>query len=171
MKKLLRVVTISALIIAAAAFATVRAQDSESGHRHTAQMNERGDRVMGFSHEKTTHHFYLTGNGGIIRVAANDPNDAVSRNEIREHLAHIAKMFAGGDFRDPMLIHAQVPPGALDMKKLAPQINYKFEETADGGRVYISTADPQAVTAIHKFLRFQIREHHTGDPLSKTTRP
>ncbi|SPE25161.1 conserved exported hypothetical protein [Candidatus Sulfopaludibacter sp. SbA3] len=45
-----------------------------------AEMNNRGDRVMGFSHEKTTHHFRLYADGGAIEVTANDPRDTASRD-------------------------------------------------------------------------------------------
>ena len=38
--------------------------------------------------------------------------------------------------------------------------------TSSGGRVVIRTADRQAKAAIQEFLRYQIREHATGDPLS-----
>ena len=51
------------------------------------------------------------------------------------------------------------------MKSLKSAISYKFEETERGGRVRISTDDPQALTAVQSFLRFQITEHKTGDPL------
>jgi hypothetical protein len=30
--------------------------------------------------------------------------------------------------------------------------------------VRIRTSDPEAVAAVHEFLRFQIRDHGTGDP-------
>jgi hypothetical protein len=36
------------------------------------QMNERGEKGMGFSQTATTHHFYLNESGGIIQVEAND---------------------------------------------------------------------------------------------------
>ena len=49
------------------------------GHDHHAAVNERGDHVMGFDHEKTTHHFRLTKSGGVIEVSANDPKDTDSR--------------------------------------------------------------------------------------------
>jgi hypothetical protein len=39
---------------------------------------ERGDHVMGFSHDATTHHFHLLKDGGEIVVTANDPNDKAS---------------------------------------------------------------------------------------------
>jgi hypothetical protein len=53
------------------------------------EMEKRGDAAMGFSHEKTTHHFILFNDGGAIEVQANDPADKTSRNEIRMHLSHI----------------------------------------------------------------------------------
>ena len=34
---------------------------------------KRGEHVMGFSHEATTHHFRLLNDGGEIDVRANDP--------------------------------------------------------------------------------------------------
>ena len=35
------------------------------------EMNKRGDKVMGFDHLKTTHHFILASDGGVIQVEAN----------------------------------------------------------------------------------------------------
>jgi hypothetical protein len=128
-------------------------------------MNERGDQGMGFSQEKTTHHFYLTKTGGIIQVESNNQEDTVSRDQIREHLGHIAMMFAEGDFDIPMFVHDQVPPGVPEMKQLKAALSYKYEETERGGRVIILSDNPQAVSAVQSFLRFQIREHMTGDPL------
>ena len=58
-------------------------------NRHKA-VEQRGDHMMGFSHDKTTHHFRLYADGGAIEVTANDPNDADSRDQIRMHLSHIA---------------------------------------------------------------------------------
>jgi hypothetical protein len=51
------------------------------------------------------------------------------------------------------------------MKRLKAQIQYKFEATDTGGRVLIRSNNAEAILAIHDFLRFQIREHHTGDSL------
>jgi hypothetical protein len=42
---------------------------------HQATLNQHGDHVMGFSHEKTTHHFELNRDGGVIDVRANDVKD------------------------------------------------------------------------------------------------
>jgi hypothetical protein len=129
------------------------------------KMNERGDHVMGFDHTKTTHHFRLFADGGSIEVAANSTQDKESRDQIRMHLGHIAKMFAAGNFNAPMLIHDQIPPGVPTMQKLKSDIQYKFEETEQGARIRISSNSSEALTAIHDFLRFQIKEHKTGDSL------
>ena len=71
---------------------------------------KRGEHVMGFSHEATTHHFRLFSDGGEIAVTANDPKDKASIDQIRTHLGHIAQMFASGNFKAPMLIHDTNPP-------------------------------------------------------------
>ncbi len=120
---------------------------------------------MGFSHETTTHHFRLTPSGGAIEVTANDPNDAKSREQIRMHLTHITKLFSAGDFNVPMFIHDTNPPGAATMSKLRDQIRYQWKETPRGATIRIFSKNQDAVEAIHQFLRFQITDHKTGDPV------
>jgi len=124
---------------------------------------------MGFSHEKSAHHFRLLSDGGAIEVFANKPEDSVTRDEIRAHLSHIAQMFTEGDFWLPMLIHNMVPPGVPVMESKRAAISYTFEPTPNGGRVRIATADKDALGAIHQFLGFQIDNHRTGD--SKAVEP
>jgi hypothetical protein len=36
----------------------------------------------------------------------------------------------------------------------------------NGGQVSIESNDPIALAAIHDFLRFQITDHGTGDPIN-----
>ncbi|MDQ3013900.1 MAG: glycoside hydrolase [Acidobacteriota bacterium] len=142
-----------------------------SGHDHHAAVNERGDKVMGFSHEKTAHHFLLKPDGGLIEVEIKDKTDAASRDQIQSHLKHIAQKFAAGDFTAPMLIHDKVPPGVPVMKDKKSAIKYQFEQTELGGRIRMTTGDATAIAAIHKFLRFQISDHKTEDSaeIEKTT--
>jgi hypothetical protein len=137
---------------------------SAEGSHHQGVV-QRGDEVMGFSHEKTTHHFRLYADGGAIEAEANDAKDTASRDQIRSHFGHIVTMFAAGDFSSPMLIHAQNPPGTEAMKRLRNVIEYKVESTEKGARIRITTKDPGALRAIHEFLRFQISDHQTGDSL------
>jgi len=132
-------------------------------HDAHSQMNERGERAMGFSQTTTTHHFLLKPDGGVIQVEVKDAKDKENRDNIRTHLRHIAKLFAEGDFDIPMFVHDSVPPGVTEMKQLQERIHYTFEEKPNGGCVIIATADKRAIDAIHRFLRFQIQEHHTGD--------
>jgi len=67
---------------------------------------KRGEHVMGFSHEATTHHFGLFKDGGEIVVTAKDPNDKASIEQIRTHLGHIAKMFSSEIPLTPLAIEA-----------------------------------------------------------------
>lgn len=132
---------------------------------HHAAVEKRGDHAMGFPHDKTTHHFRLAANGGAIEVTANDINDRPSADAVRSHLSKIAVLFGAGDFSTPMLVHNGIPPGVSTMQILKATIHYKYEEISSGGRVLIESSDPVAVAAIHDFLRFQITDHQTGDPL------
>jgi hypothetical protein len=125
---------------------------------------------MGFSQTETTHHFMLTRDGGFIQVEVNDAKDSENLNNIRQHLAHIARMFAEGDFDTPMLVHDRAPSGVAVMQRLKAEIKYAYEETEHGARVWLTTANAEALDAIHEFLRFQITDHKTGDPLEVSDR-
>jgi hypothetical protein len=139
---------------------------------HLAQMKKdadlkaRGALAMGVDQEKTTHHFLLTADGGIIEVGVSEPADVANRDAIRSHLKDIAGEFARGDFTRPFATHNEVPPGVKTMQQRVGSITFGYEDTASGGRVVIRTADRRARMAIHEFLRYQIREHATADPLS-----
>jgi hypothetical protein len=135
--------------------------------QHHAQLNQRGERFMGFDQDATAHHFVLLKDGGRIEVTAKEGNDAGSIAQIREHLRHIAAVFAKGDFNLPALVHdTQAVPGVAAMKTHAAALRFAFEETGRGGHVRITGAGPEAIAAVHEFLRFQITDHKTGDPLT-----
>ena len=130
---------------------------------HHAMVNQHGDHVMGFSHEKTTHHFELNYDGGVIDVRANDVKDTDSRDQIRDHFQHIAQMFAAGNFDAPMLVHSTDVPGTKTMSRLKDQLHWDLEETPRGARLKIVADNKPALDAVHQFLRFQIADHQTGD--------
>jgi hypothetical protein len=131
--------------------------------QHQADVEKHGDQAMGFSHDKTTHHFRLYSDGGAIEVTVNDAKDSPNMQAIRSHLMHIVTMFSKGEFSIPMFVHDQVPPGVPVLKEKHAEISYRFEELPAGGRVRIKTTNPDALKAVHDFLRFQIMDHHTGD--------
>jgi hypothetical protein len=152
------------LLVGSAARAQEKTDHCGGMSDHHAQVDARGDRVMGFDHSKTTHHFLLSTAGGSIEVTANRGEDKESRDAIRGHLAHIARMFSDGDFEAPMLVHDRVPPGVDAMKRKKSGIQWKYEEIENGARIVAITRDPEALSAIHEFLRFQIADHSMGDP-------
>ena len=127
-----------------------------------ADLKRRGDAAMGFDQDKTTHHFRTRADGGAIEVDVKDPSDTASLAQVRAHLKEIASAFKNGDFGKPMETHAEVPPGVLVMQRLAGEITYSYADTPKGGAVTIRTANTDALAAIHEFLDYQIREHHTA---------
>jgi TusA-related sulfurtransferase len=126
-------------------------------------LDQRGDHVMGFSHDATTHHFRLLKDGGEIIVVANDPNDKPSIEQIRAHLYHLVGTFSNGDFNAPMLIHDTNPPGVATMTRLKSEIRYTVSEIDRGAKIRILTSSPETTDAVHAFLLFQIIDHKTGD--------
>ncbi len=134
--------------------------------RKGAELKEHGHMAMGFDQDKATHHFSLSATGGVIAVGANDPADQTIRDQIRAHLQEIAVAFGRGDFDKPLMTHGEVPPGVSGMQRHKDDIAYTFERNDRGGSVRIATKNADALNAIHDFLRYQIKEHATGDPLT-----
>lgn len=136
-----------------------------ASHAKREQVDHRHDVATGVPHEKAVHQFLLAKDGGSIRLEVTDAGDVEARDRIREHLQVVTRSFAAGDFALPMAIHDQVPPGTEVMKKRKGTIRYSYEPTEKGGLVRISTRDARALAAIHDFLRFQVRDHGTSDPV------
>ena len=128
-----------------------------------AQMHARGNHAMGFDQDKTTHHFFLYEDGGAIEVRVNDAGDTTNRDAIRSHLPHIVQMFGDGDFSTPMVVHDTNVPGTKELAALKDRVRYTYIESPAGGRVDIVTTDREALDAVHRFLRYQITDHKTGD--------
>jgi hypothetical protein len=135
-----------------------------------AALKKRGAEAMGFDQDATVHHFRLSPTGGAIEVEVVRPPDEANRTAIRVHLRQIADEFARGEFGKPLATHGEVPPGVAGMQQRRSSIAYRYEETPLGARVVIETSDPEAKTAVHAFLRYQIAEHKTGDPATQPHR-
>lgn len=171
--KLHRLGLMASVMVATVAVANEKQESTRSGmadcpmhSEHAKSVDERGDKGMGFSHEKTTHHFQLLSDGGYIQVTVNDASDRVSQDQIRRHLQHIAKSFAEGNFETPTFVHDRVPPGVQVMRQQKDKILYRYEEIEKGARVNITTSDKDALQAVYAFLRFQITDHRTNDTLA-----
>jgi hypothetical protein len=157
---------VAALVLGSASLA---AQSAPSSHHH-GDVATRGAAVMGFDQAKTVHHFRLHADGGSIEVVVTDPADRTDLDAIRSHLPHIAQLFQQGRFDLPMLVHDTDVPGTAELSRLTSVVRYTYAETPTGGRVDVVTTNADALSALHRFLAFQIADHHTGDPVSITPR-
>jgi hypothetical protein len=161
--------TLAAVLLVPGLLAGGPAEDHAScpmarSHAHRTQVDDRHDEATGVAHEGTVHHFLLTRDGGSIHLEVTDVREVEARARIRKHLRLVARSFAAGDFALPVSIHDQVPPGVGVMKERRSAIRYAYVPSEKGGVVRISTRDARALDAVHEFLRFQIRDHGTGDP-------
>src|SRR5215467_14244534 len=125
----MKVSNLSFLLLFSPVYWSAFAQQSSPGKENDfAGVNSRGDQGMGFSHEKTTHHFHLLADGGAIEIQSNEPTDSATQDAIRSHLAMIAGRFSQGDFAIPIFIHATTPPGVETMQRLKSEITYDAEK-------------------------------------------
>ena len=127
-------------------------------------LKKRGAEAMGFDQDATVHHFRLAATGGSIEVTVKD-QDQNTIAAVRSHLRSIVSEFANGQFDKPFQTHGEVPPGVVEMRKSSQKIAYRYEDLPRGGAVRIETKDAKTLDAVHAFLRYQITEHQTGDPL------
>lgn len=131
-----------------------------------ADMLARGEHAMGFNQVTTSHHFRLWRTGGAIEVHVNGAQPADLKAAVAGHLRSIAVQFSQGDFSIPRQVHGETPAGAEALKGVAGAVTYAFEPGDLGGRILLVGKNEKAVAAIHEFLRYQIREHRTGDRLT-----
>jgi hypothetical protein len=161
--------TAAIIVIAALAVAQHPAMPAGMTHEeHLAQkeadLKARGAAAMGFDQDAAAHRFLITEQGGAIEVVAKNASDAVTREAIRTHLKTIAREFADGVFSKPVATHGETPDGVADMRRLNGSIRYRYSDRPGGGRVDVIASRTEAIAAVHAFLRYQIREHGTGDP-------
>ena len=149
-----------------AAHHTSGAKPGPRAHGAHADMEARGTKAMGFDQSRASHHFRLSPTGGSIEIHTNSADDATTRQQVVTHLEAIAKQFKEGDFSIPDQTHGRLPDGVAGLKRFKEEITYTFSPTSHGGRVVISTRHDEALSAVHEFLRYQIREHRTGDPMA-----
>lgn len=138
-------------------------QAQKKPHAHRDGVDARHDEASAVSHDASVHHFVLHPEGGRIQLEVTDEAEVAARDRIRTHLVRVAREFSRGRFDLPTFIHDRVPPGVATMRRMKAEIRYRYTETAKGGQVHITTANAEALEAIHAFLRFQIADHGTGD--------
>lgn len=115
-------------------------------------------RGMGVDQYTSTHVFESLPDGGRIELRR-DASDSAGVAQIRTHLQQIARAFAAGDFSTPAFVHMRDVPGTDVMAARRGAIAYAYRALPGGGEVRITTADPDAVRAVHAFLAFQRADH------------
>jgi hypothetical protein len=137
--------------------------DGGSGTKTTrqAQVEARGDTVMPFDQEKTTHVFHETPRGGVQQVVANDPHDEAQIRLIRGHLRKEATRFSAGDFADPMEIHGMQMPGIAVLRRGAERVHVVYSATSRGAQIVYDTPEPRLVAALHEWFDAQLMDHGT----------
>ncbi|MFN2603170.1 MAG: hypothetical protein ABR582_10490 [Gemmatimonadaceae bacterium] len=136
----------------------VTAQDADSAFK---AMDHRHGEVVGDDPMALEHQFVATPDGGDI-ILERQIHEDMGINQIRAHLLLIARSFKRGDFSLPGFVHDKPVPGTAVMSDRADKIDYAVEDLPHGGVVHIQTKDPEALTAIHSFIAFQIAEHRTA---------
>ena len=161
----------SAVLLACALAAAPSALAAQAGHVHDpshaqhdtsyAAMQQRGAQAMGVDQYTSTHEFDSLADGGRIELQR-DVADSAGVAVIRRHLQEIAAAFSSGDFSTPAFVHLRHVPGAETMAAKRGAIRYAYRDLPRGGELRITTADADAIRAIHDFMAFQRQEHHAG---------
>jgi uncharacterized protein YjhX (UPF0386 family) len=160
------------LAIVACALATVAcaacSRSADSSHQTPlaadtsfASMQERGRMAMGVDQNTSTHKFDALSQGGRIELLR-DVNDSLGIAQIRAHLRLIQHAFQAGDFSTSEFVHIQAMPGTAVMAKKRNVIVYAYHDLPRGGEVVMTTADAEALAAIHQFMGAQRMGHHAS---------
>jgi hypothetical protein len=123
------------------------------------QVAERGQDVMPFDLEQTTHRFTPTDTGGVQDVVADQPGDTEQVTLIRTHLQEEAEAFRRGDFGDPAQIHGDDMPGLAELEDGHDDFQVHYEERPDGATLTYTTEDPALVQALHGWFEAQLSDH------------
>ena len=135
---------------------------ADGSMEHGKDVDKRHD-TLGVTHDSTHHAFRLFDDGAAIELRANSESDNPTVQAIRKHMHAIADQFKANDFSTPMFVHDKEPDGVATIKQLHSAIDFRYEELPAGARVRMHSANSDAVDALHRFMKFQIVEHRTGD--------
>jgi hypothetical protein len=130
------------------------------------ELNSKFSKVLGTDIEKIDQHYYLVKNGGVIELAAKDPNDTATIKAIQKYLDTQKELFEKGKNDSEAEVHGKVPDGAPAIKKFRNEITFYTSKTENGGVLRMFTVNEQARQAVYEFIKFEIGEHRTGDALT-----
>jgi hypothetical protein len=126
---------------------------ADEATQRQAEVRERGQTVMPFDLDRTTHVFRKTTTGGIQQVLADNPADRRSIRIVREHLRREQAKFRRGDYQDPMAIHGMTMPGIDELRRGAAAIDVDYRFLPAGAELRFTTTDPGLRKALHRGSR------------------
>jgi hypothetical protein len=153
------IAALAAIAVAAAAYLLLRQDQQQAQGDRQAEIAAKGQQVMPFDLERTTHRFTKSATGGVQTVTADDPADAQQVKLIRGHLTEEAAGFSRGDYGDPATIHGTDMPGLRDLEQGHTRIDIRYLETLAGAQITYTTSDPSLVKALHSWFDAQVTDH------------
>jgi hypothetical protein len=153
---------VTVTVAAVAAALAFGGSQQDPGDRQTDRQKvvaQRGQTVMPFDLEQTTHRFTPTATGGTQDVVADQRGDAEQVDLIRAHLRKEAQAFSRGDFSDPARIHGADMPGLAELQDDYDRFEVRYEERADGATLTYTTEDSALVDALHSWFEAQLGDH------------
>lgn len=129
-----------------------------TAHNRQAEVAARGEQVMPFDLERTTHSFTKTSTGGTQRVVSDD-GDEGQIGLIRAHLITEAEAFGRGNFGSPERIHGIDMPGLAVLRQAGSALSVAYIDTPMGGQITYATSRPEVVAALHLWFDAQTSDH------------
>jgi hypothetical protein len=121
---------------------------------------------MGFDPAKTVAHFYLLKNGGAIELSAKAETDKDTIDAIQRYVAAQAKAYDKGSFDIPTEMNGKPVDGVPVIKKLRKEITFEVVPMDTGAALRMLSVNGPAKQAIQDYVKFQIIERKSGDPLT-----
>jgi len=155
----------AAALAAASAFLGAGCGSTTAVSDRQADVRARGQRVMPFDLNRTTHTFAKTASGGVESVATQRAGDRAQLPLIRDHLRKEQRLFSRGDFSDPMATHGMRMPGLDILRTHASQIEISYAPLPTGAQLRYTTTDRTVRNALHDWFDAQLSDHgHDARP-------
>jgi hypothetical protein len=119
----------------------------------------RGQTVMGFNLDRSTHRFIKNGYGGIEQVVADDPADSKTIEAIRAHVSGVAEAFQNGDFSSPAAIHGDSMPGLSVLRAAGSKLEVTYRELPEGSEITYRSNDRVVIDGIGLWFDAQLSDH------------
>jgi hypothetical protein len=160
-----RMVAVLGVFLVLSALASVGWSQSASATPSDNDLNSRFSKALGTDASRIVQHYYLVKNGGVIEFTAKDPNDTTTISALQKYIDTQKDLFEKGKNDPDADVHGKVPDGVPILRKLRNEITFFAVKNDDGAALRMFSVNHQARQAIQNFLKFQINEHKTGDPL------